>query len=206
MKKTLASLLCILLVYYPTGLVAGAKEPIESANDLIKKSYLDLLEFNEIRRFAADEIKEVEARLNEERDAEQARLKKDEDRIEKELKAARRRLEDLNKKASRDDAETQKQRTEIHCEVLRLEAELAKTKTEREKGVPILYQNKFAKLDLIQKWPAIRAGIEKKIEAGRARERRYGNVEDIGIRDLGIENLAGKQHQISRQVRRRSAR
>ncbi len=37
MKKALAPLLCILLVYYPTGFMAAAEEPLESANDLIKK-------------------------------------------------------------------------------------------------------------------------------------------------------------------------
>jgi hypothetical protein len=194
MKKVIASLLSILLVF-PTGLIAAAPSGrVETADELIKKSYLDLLELNQIQKFSVDEIKSVEARLNKEKDIEQARLKKEEERIVKELKTSRNQLNELNKKASRDDAEAAKRRTEIHCEVLRLEAELAKTKTEREKGVPVMYQNRFAKLDLIQKWPDIRAKIEQNIEAGRARERQYGDVEDIGVRDLGIEGLAEKQH------------
>ena|SRR5256885_7325615 len=81
----------------------------------------------------------------------------------------------------------------MHCEVARLETQLAKLKTKREKGIPISFQNKFAKLELIQKWPAIRAEIEQKIETGLARQRRHGDVEDIGVRDFGIENLAEKQ-------------
>jgi hypothetical protein len=194
MKQAIALSLCLLLIQPPTFVVAVSSEPIEGASDLIRKSYLDLLELDEIEKFPESEIKAVEAQLGKERAAEQARLKKDEERIEKELKAARKRLDEINKKASRDDAEAAKHRTEIHCEVLRLEGELGKIKTEREKGVPIIYQNKFAKLELIQKWPPIRTGIEQKIEAGRARERRFGNVEDIGIRDLGIDDLAEKQH------------
>jgi hypothetical protein len=176
-------------------MTAAKPEPIETANELIKKSYLDLLELDEIQKFSAAEIKGVQSQLNKDKDAEQARLKKERERIEKELKAARKRLDELNKKASRDNPEAAQERTQLHCEVLRLEAELAKTKTEREKGVPIMYQNKFAKLDLIQKWPGMRAEIENDIEAGRARERHFGDVEDIGIRDLGIENLSEKQHQ-----------
>jgi predicted anti-sigma-YlaC factor YlaD len=176
-------------------MAATKLEPIETANELVRKSYLELLELAEIQQFSLDEIKNLEARLNKEKAAEQSRLKKEEERLEKELKAARKRLDGLNKKASRDDPEAAKQRTEIHCDVLRLEAELAKTRTEREKGVPIMYQNRFAKLDLIQKWPQIRAEIEQKIEAGRARERHYGDIEDIGIRNLGIEGLAEKQRQ-----------
>jgi hypothetical protein len=195
MKKLIATLLSALLLY-PTGFTATTKwKPVDTARELIRKSYLDLLELDQIQAFSESEIRNVEAEINKEKDIEQARLKREEDRIGKELKAGRKRLDELNKKASRDDAEAAKQRTQIHCEVLRLEAELAKTKTERETGVPIFYQNKFAKLELIQKWPRLRAEIEQKLEGGRARDRRYGDVEDIGIRDLGIENLAEKQYQ-----------
>jgi Peptidase family M48 len=195
MKKAMASLLCVLLVYPNIPIVAAKSDSLEKASELIKKPYLDLLELDEIQKFSEGEIKNVEAQLNKEKGAEQARLKKDEERIEQELKTAREQLDELNRKSSRDDARASKQRVDIHCQVLRLEAELAKTRTDREKSVPISYQNKFAKLDLIQKWPKIRAEIEQKIEMGRARERHYGNVEDIGVRDLGIEKLAEKQHQ-----------
>jgi len=195
MKKLLAPLICVFLIY-PSGLVATVKlKPAETASELITRSYLDLFELDRIQKFSAGEIKKVEEQLNKEKDAEQTRLKKEEDRIEAELKAARKRLDELNKKASRDDAEAAKQRTEVHCTVLSLEADLAKAKTARDKAVPISYQNKFAKLELIQKWPKVRADIEQKIEFGRARDRQYGNAEDIGIRDLGIDNLAEKQHQ-----------
>jgi hypothetical protein len=103
MKRALASVMCMLLAY-PTGPITAAKSKrAETANELIKKSYLDLLELDQIQKFPAVEIKNVEEQLNKERDAEQARLKKDEDRIEAELKAARKRLDELNKKASRDD-------------------------------------------------------------------------------------------------------
>ena len=185
MKAAIALLLSVLL----------GSNVFQTARELIQKPYLDLLELNEVQTFAPGEIKAVEEQLKKEKEAEQARLKKDEDRIEKELKAARKRLDELNKKASRDDAGIANSRTEIHCEVLRLEAELARAKTAREKGVPVLYQNKSAKLDLIQRWPRIHSEIEQKIESGRARERQYGDVEDIGIRDLGIDKLAEKQHQ-----------
>jgi beta-barrel assembly-enhancing protease len=76
---------------------------------------------------------------------------------------------------------------------VRLEDQLRKTNLQREKGVPIAYQNNFAKLDLIQKWPALHQEIEANIEAGQARQRRFGDIDDIGIRDLGIEDIAEKQ-------------
>lgn len=166
---------------------------MQTAPQLIQKSYLELLELDQVQQFSSAEIESVAAQLKKEREAEEKRLAKDEDRIKKETRAARERLDQLNKKASRDDSQAASQRAELHCEVLRLEDELRKTKLQREKGVPIVYQNKLARLDLIQKWPPLRREIERNIEAGRARDRRYGNVEDIGIRDLGIENLGEKQ-------------
>jgi Skp family chaperone for outer membrane proteins len=195
MKKLTAILLSLVLIYPPSLAAVTGTPVIKDARQLTEKSYLDLLEMDRIPQFSPAEIKTVDDQLKKERESEQARLKKEQDRLEKDLKTARKRLDELNKKESRDSAETSAQRTEIHCEVLRLEDDLAKTKTEREKGVPIIFQNKFAKLDLIQKWPAIRLGIEERIKSGRARDRRYGDVEDIGVRDLGIEDLAEKQHQ-----------
>ena len=94
MKAFLALLLSGLLIYPP-----------DTATELVRKSYLDLLQLEQIQKFPEAEIKNIEAQLNREKEAEQARLKKEEDRIDKELKAARKSLDELNKKASRDDTE-----------------------------------------------------------------------------------------------------
>ena len=190
--KSAALFLGVLLTIIPAAVARHASD--QTAADLVRKSYLELLELDEVRKLMPSEIKSIEDQNKKDKNAEESRLKKDEDRIEKELKGARRRLDELNKSGSRDDVETKRQRTAIHCEVLRLESELTKTRTQIENGVPILYQNKSAKLDLVQKWPTIRAQIAQEIEEGTARKRRYGDVEDIGVRDLGIERLAEKQH------------
>jgi hypothetical protein len=165
----------------------------QTSREVVQKSYLELLELEDIPRLAPNEVKAIEDEYKREKRAEDTRLKKAEDRIKQDLKAARKRLEGLDEKSSRDNPEAARQRAEIHCEVQRLESELSKTKTQREKGLPVLYQNKFAKLELIQKWPAIRARIAREIDEGTARKRKYGNIEDIGVRDLGIENLGEKQ-------------
>jgi Skp family chaperone for outer membrane proteins len=194
-KKTVALILCLFLTC-PVGFARSSNPPrIETASQMVQKSYLDLLEMQTIPKFSPDEIKAVQDQLEKERKTEQDRLKKEEQRIEKELKVLRDQLKDLNKKASRDDSADGKERDVLHCRILQLEAALSKARLEREHGMPIGFQNKLAKLELIQQWPAIRAGIEQKIEAERARERRYGDVEDIGVRDLGIEDLARKQNE-----------
>jgi predicted Zn-dependent protease len=63
-----------------------------------------------------------------------------------------------------------------------MELELTKIKTARDQGVPVAYENKFAKLDLLGEWPAKKKEIETNIASEHARDRRWGNVEDIGVR------------------------
>jgi hypothetical protein len=195
MQKFLAVVLCALMLGPNSPVVRAIPLPDQEAEELVQKSYLDLLELEQFPTLSSDDIESAEEALKKEKSAEQSRLKEEEDRIGKDLKALRKRLEELNKKASRDDAAAAGERRDIQCEILRLEAERRRIKTEREKGVPVIYQNKFAKLDLIQRWPGIRRDIQETIASGKARERRYGDVEDIGIRDLGIEDLAEKQQQ-----------
>jgi hypothetical protein len=193
-KRYTSILLCLLLIAPPGSTALARVDAVQTASELIRKSYLELLEEKEVRKFPSGEIDGVQSGLKSEREAEEKRLKAEQVRIRKDLKAAREELDQLNKKASRDDSPTAQQRDELHCRVLRLEDDLSKARTQLEKGLPVVYQNRLAKLELIQKWPSIRAEIEREIEAGRARERRYGNVEDIGIRDLGIDDLAKKQN------------
>jgi Zn-dependent protease with chaperone function len=195
MQRFVAIVLCASMLGPNSFVVRAVPLPDQTAKEFVQKSYLDLLELEQIPLLSSDDIKSAEDALKKEKTAEQSRLKEEEDRVGKDLKAARKRLEELNKKASRDDAEAAGERRDIQCEILRLEAERRRIKTEREKGVPVVYQNKFAKLDLIQRWPGIRGDIQERIASGKARERRYGDVEDIGIRDLGMEDLAEKQQQ-----------
>ena len=160
MKKAASLILSLLLA--GTTVPVNAGRPLnQTGRELIQKSYLELLELDDIPKLAPDEVQSIEDQYKKEREVEDSRLRKAEDEIKKDLKAARKRLEGLNKKSSRDNPEAARQRTEIHCEVQRLESELTKTRTQREKSLPVLYQNKFAKLELIQKWPAIRARIAR---------------------------------------------
>jgi predicted Zn-dependent protease len=93
-------------------------------------------------------------------------------------------LSALNRRASRDTEEMTLQRREVHCHILKLEEELRGREAERKNGLPVAYDNKLAKVDLIEKWPIEKDKIEQVLASGRARERRFGDVEDIGIRLL----------------------
>jgi beta-barrel assembly-enhancing protease len=185
-------MLIVLLVWFtaPAGMAQTAKPTLPS---LVNRSYLDLLEMRNIPTYDEREVRTVRDRLEEGKKPEIERTKERLDIVKQQLKREREQLADLNKGSSRDTPGMTAQRETVHCRILQLEAEQRNLETEKEKGIPNLYQNKFAKLELIEKWPELRTDIENRIENGTARERRFGNVEDIGLRDLGIEDLAEKQ-------------
>ena len=153
--------------------------------DLTRKSYLELLELSPTLKFSEKDYDTARDKLESDKESEQDRLEKAEDKLNDQIKAARKQLDSLNKSGSRDTASQKDQRQRLHCQILDLEGQLRYTETERKQGVPILFENRFAKLDLIRSWPTRKQEIERLIAAGQARNREYGDVEDIGIRIVG---------------------
>jgi Zn-dependent protease with chaperone function len=153
--------------------------------DLTRKSYLELLEISPGLKFSEKDYENARDKLEKDKESEQDRLEKTEDKLKDQIKASRKQLDSLNKSGSRDTAAQKDERQKLHCRILDLEAQLRETETERNQGVPVLFENRFAKLDLIQKWPVRKQEIERLIVSGQARNREYGDVEDIGIRIVG---------------------
>ena len=101
------------------------------------------------------------------------------------LKFSKSKLDDFRKQLEREEkAEKERLKGEVHCQILKFEEELRGKEAERKNGLPVAYDNKLAKVDLIEKWPIEKDKIEQVLASGRARERRFGDVEDIGIRVL----------------------
>jgi predicted Zn-dependent protease len=53
-----------------------------------------------------------------------------------------------------------------------------------EHAIPVAYENRKAKLELIEKWPEELKRIQAEITAGTHHQRRWGDVKDIGFREL----------------------
>ncbi|MDA2935079.1 M48 family metallopeptidase [Acidobacteria bacterium AH-259-D05] len=153
-------------------------------NELVSEPYLVLLERVDEIRFTQKELDQFRKNLKREEKAEKARLKREEKVLDKQLKGLRKQLADLNKERSRDTEGMRIQRSALHCQIETLEKQLKHTNTVREHGLPLSYDNKLAKVDLIEKWPAKKEEIAKTLNSGQARERRFGDVEDIGVRVL----------------------
>ena len=132
--------------------------------DLTRKSYLELLEISPGLRFSEKDYENAHDKLEKDKESEQDRLEKTEDTLKDQIKASRKQLDYLNKSGSRDTDAQKDERQKLHCKILDLEAQLRDTETERNQGVPILFENRFAKLDLIQRWPARKHEIERLIE------------------------------------------
>jgi hypothetical protein len=153
-----------------------------SLPQLVSKGYLELLEQASQVSFTEAEYDEARKEIVGERKSEQERLKNNEDKLKAELKAERKKLDALNKSASVDSDAAAGERHAIQCTILNAEAELADVRAMREHGVPVKYENKLARLDVIQKWPDEKRKIDQVLASGQARGRKFGDVEDIGVR------------------------
>ncbi|HWP44330.1 MAG TPA: hypothetical protein VNO14_13885, partial [Blastocatellia bacterium] len=154
MKRILVSLLAALFLWQQVAApIAHAQTP-PLLSELVDKSYIELLEIAGSLNVSSKEIEEFKRRLDREEDAEKKRLKDEARRLKEEAERLRRQLNELNKRASRDTEEMAAERRKLHCRILQLEGEMRNKETEREHGVPVAYDNKRAKLDLIQQWPA----------------------------------------------------
>ncbi|MFN7923960.1 MAG: M48 family metalloprotease [Bryobacteraceae bacterium] len=76
------------------------------------------------------------------------------------------------------------ERKEIHCRIQTARLLEARAKMLSKHAVPVAYQNRRAKLEIIEKWPAELTHIKESIRTGEYANRKYGNVKDIGFRDI----------------------
>ena len=163
---------------------AAVVEDTSGLDPLLEKSYLELLELAPELQFTSRQIEQVRERLKDEEKARKDKLKSREENFEKQIKAAQEHLKELNAKAVMETAETETRRHAIHCQIQTYRDELAKTRIERQNGVPVEYENYNAKLDLIEKWPAEKRRIEEMIDTNQAHARKWGDALDIGFRTI----------------------
>ena len=149
-RRVFAVALCGLLVW--TNL--WASWPANTAivpplTELVQESYLVLLEQAEELKFSEKELDAFRKDLKKEEKAEKKRLEREERELKQQVKELRKQLDELNKSRSRDDSEMALKRNELHCQILPLEEAQAAKKAAREHGLPVIYDNKQAKVDLI---------------------------------------------------------
>lgn len=79
---------------------------------------------------------------------------------------------------------TETERHDLHCKIQESQALRTQADLIAKHAIPVAYANKQAKLDLMEQWPAEERRIEQSITDGSYKQRRWGDVEDIGFRRL----------------------
>ncbi|HET9790460.1 MAG TPA: M48 family metalloprotease [Candidatus Angelobacter sp.] len=75
-------------------------------------------------------------------------------------------------------------RHDLHCQIQELRSAKGQTDVLSEQLIPVAYDNSRAKIDLLEKWPADYQKIEGEIKSGAYQNRRWGNVKEIGFREI----------------------
>lgn len=184
MKKVTACALFLVVLcssFVPRH-VQGGQRP--ALREVVDRPYLEILELAPGVSYPQAEIdacrKYLVASQKEEEDANRLKI----DATKRRLKDVNDRLERMNRATSSDSPEQARLRTDLHCDILKGEAELARLRVIEKHGIPNRFDNRKAKLELLVTWPAKSRDIARTIAEGNARRRRFGNPEDIGVRHL----------------------
>src|SRR5262249_30257591 len=127
------------------------------------------------------EAKSLRASIETERDHQVQTCEKNEKNVRDQLASSRRALKDLNK-SSRDDSDMTDVRNHLHDEIAALEQVTRDKERECRHVIPADFEIKLAKARLLESWPERRRETLKKIERGEARDRKHGDIDDIGYR------------------------
>jgi hypothetical protein len=144
----------------------------------VQKSYLELFRISPKLEYSQEQIDEMHKYLDGAKDYCVNQFKRKEDQYGNNLTQA---MDDLK----RDSAKlTDAQRHDAHCKIQNLRALKSQVSVLKDHAIPVAYQNKQAKLDLIEKWPSQEKEIQQEIASGSYKDRRWGNVKDIGFREI----------------------
>jgi gas vesicle protein len=157
---------------------AYAEDQAVSLKDALKKSYLDLFEYAEEAKYSAAEIDSVRDGLKEAGEICVSRFKEKSKQYDKAIEKVQKQLKDKKNQISESE------RHALHCMIQNLRALQSQTEVLAKHAIPIAYENRKAKLDLIEQWPAKFKEISKQLEDGTYRNRHWGDVEDIGFREI----------------------
>jgi Zn-dependent protease with chaperone function len=135
-------------------------------------------------QYSSRDVKSLRSAVEKERGEETESCRQDVKRYKKQLEWARKGLKALNAASPQDTRTAAGARSNLHSEISALELNLRNKKRECEHTIPAKYEIKLSKVDLIERWPRQREQTDRDIEEGRGRQRKHGDVDDIGFRKL----------------------
>ena len=189
LRRWLHYTLCLIVlmtpVYaLPVPAAAVVVQDGASIEPLLKKPYLELLQLAPTVRFTRPQFDQVRKRLKDEQKKKENELKGQQKTLESQIKDAQEQLKKIGDNRELNEDQIVAERHNLHCRIQDWQSQLADSKIALTNGVPVEYDNLNAKLDLLEKWPAAKAEINRQIETGQAASRKWGDAHDIGFRTI----------------------
>jgi len=176
--KILAVFLSQILILMPLGCgpkcVEAPEAPLAPAvfdplQEALRKHYAELFEIAPRLEFSAAQIQRMREYLETAEDYCVDTFRARADQYEAQ---ARDTQSQLRRVSARVDEERRK---ELHCRIQNARVLHGQAEVLASQGIPVAYQNKQAKLDLIEKWPAELRKIRQEIAAGAHHNRRWAD-------------------------------
>lgn len=169
----------------------AAQEPSRAGytlGELVERPYLELFELAPELNFDARELRNYRRVLEQQKKDEQRRVRAELRELERQEKAAQDRLGQLNRR--RESPAVEEYRHHLHCHIQALRERISEKQLVLDKGLDIHYDNRLAKLQILESWPARRAEIQRMIQTGQAAGRKFGDYRDIGFRGGNFRDQA----------------
>lgn len=190
-RSRLPSFICLLCMVLVGPLLAGCshrrvKPPtmplVPSVHDNIEQRlnqpYHELFEVAPTLKLTQNDLAGMRKHMRESQDYCTAKVKNRGKRYEKEIDDRTAELKRLSK--TLDEAS----RHDLHCQIQELRSSKAQADVLAHQLIPVAYDNSRAKIELLEKWPHDYAQIQQEIASGVYVNRRWGNVNEIGFREM----------------------
>ncbi len=193
-RRIMTICLCECLIVLPVESGARRSAPpaspaaTTSLRDYLQKPYLQLFELAPTLEFSPAEIQTQQNALESGKKLCVNRFKDHSRQYGQQIDTAQK---DLKKKTS---SLGESERKQIHCNIQNLSVLKSEADVLSGHAIPTAYDNLFAKLELIQKWPLAYRQAQQDLSSGEYMKRRWADVKDIGFRQIA----SGQQDDIKR--------
>ena len=199
MRNTFRSIVSLflsaLLVLLPAIQARGQEQPVPAPvvptttlRGHLQEHYVELFDLAPKLHYSTAEIEKQRAAFGKGKDICVSRFKDHAKKYGKQIEETEKNLKERTTKLN--DA----QRKLVHCKIQNLELLKGEADVLSGHAIPTAYDNLNAKLDIIEKWPALYQQTQQEIAGESYLRRRWGNVKDIGFREIA----AGQQDDIKR--------
>lgn len=188
-SKTLTSLiLCELLILLPLGGCGHRKQapktPLQPAvfnplQEAVQQSYLDLFEEAATLEFTPGQLEQMKNYIAQSKDYCVGKYKRRAENYQNQIE------EQQSELRAQSDSLGESVRHQYHCSIQNNRILKNQAQMLVQHAIPVAYDNKEAKLTLIEEWPEDLKEIQREIESGSYHDREFGDVKDIGFRAVG---------------------